>query len=271
MREKLNIQGQEIGLKQINQEDYVSLTDMARTKRPESRPDDIIRSYIKSPGIILFLEEWEKAYGDVKPDLWVAFKNELLSPSFSPTVKQFLLQTGSIGIVSTPGRYGGTYAHIDIAFEFATWLEPKFKLLLIRDYRRLKAQEAKRLNEGWDIPRFLVKGSLSLQNAAIKQTLEPRKEGKAKEFVYADEADLLNIAVFGMTAKQFRERYPNQKGNQRDHASTLELIVLDYLSALNAHFIRQGARQDARLEVLIEFARFAFDTLSTDERFALDE
>ena len=271
MSEKIQIEGKAIALKQIGQEDYVSLTDMARSKRPDSRPDDIIRAYLRSPGVILFLEEWEKAYGDFKPDLWVAFKTELLSPSFNPTVKQYLTQTESVGIFSSPGRYGGTFAHIDIAFEFATWLEPRFKLFLIRDYRRLKAEEAKRLNEGWDIPRFLVKGSLVLQTAAIKESLVPRIQGKEKEFVYANEADVLNQAVFGMTAKQFREQYPEVEGNQRDNASTLELIVLDYLSVLNAHFIRQGARQDARLDVLIEFARFAFDTLSMDSRFSFDD
>ena len=271
MSEKINIEGREIALKQVGQEDYASLTDMARSKRPNSRPDDIIRAYLRSPGVILFLEEWEKAYGDFKPDLWVAFKSELLSPSFNPTVKQYLTQTQSRGIFSTPGRYGGTFAHIDIAFEFATWLEPRFKLFLIRDYRRLKAQEAKRLKEGWDIPRFLVKGSFALQNAAIKRTLAHQKEGKEKEFVYADEADVLNKAVFGITAKQFREQYPEAKGNQRDNASTVELIVLDYLSALNSHFILKGARQDARLEVLIEFARFAFETLSADSRFSLED
>lgn len=271
MSKKMNIEGKEIALKQVGKEDFVSLTDMARLKRPDSRPDDIIRAYVRSPGVILFLEEWEKAYGDFKPDLWVAFKNELLSPSFSPTVRQYIIQTGSTGIFSTPGRYGGTFAHIDIAFEFATWLEPRFKLFLIRDYRRLKTQEAKRLEEGWDIPRFLVKGSLALQTAAIEKSLAPRLQGRAKDFVYADEADVLNLAVFGMTAKQFREQFPDAKGNQRDNASTLELIVLDYLSALNAHFIRQGANQSARLEVLIDFARFAFETLSDDPRFSFED
>ncbi|MEM6804895.1 MAG: KilA-N domain-containing protein [Bacteroidota bacterium] len=270
MSERIKIDGKEISIKSVNDQDYISLTDMAK-QREDANPKFIVRNWLRNNNTLLFLNAWELQNN---PNFKVAqmgtFRLDVQDNSRMPSVQRYIEMTDAIGIISKSGRYGGTFAQRDIAFEFATWLSPVFKLNLITEFQRLKAEEAKRLNEGWDIPRFLVKGSLSLQNEAISRTLANKKAGKDKEFVYANEADVLNKAVFGMTAKQFREQYPDAQGNQRDNASTLELIVLDYLSALNSHFILQGARQDARIEVLIEFSRFAFETLEKDTRFSLE-
>jgi hypothetical protein len=227
-------------------DDYISLTDIAKHKDP-SASNEIIRNWLRNRNTIEFLGIWEKIYNpDFKHVEFDGFKKEAGLNSFTLSPKKWIERTNAIGIVSKAGRYGGTYAYKDIAFEFASWVSVEFKLYLIKEFQRLKEQEFKQL--GWDIKRNLTKMNYHIHTDAIKQNLIPQTLTPSQvNFVYANEADILNIALFGKTAKEWRDQNLDKKGNIRDEADVNQLICLANLESLNAHFIQEKLTQTQRL------------------------
>jgi hypothetical protein len=260
---KISVLDKEITLFTQNKEDYICLTDMARFKDPE-RTDYIIQNWLRNRSTIEFLGIWEQLYNlDFKPIEFEGFKNQAGLNSFVLTPKQWIEKTSAIGIISKSGRYGGTYAHKDIAFEFASWISVEFKLYLIKEFQRLKDEELKQL--GWDIRRNLTKINYLIHTDAIKQNLIPPKLSKEQiNLVYASEADILNMALFGMTAKDWREKNPDLKGNIRDFAEISQLVCLSNLENLNAHFIQEGLPQNERLLKLNQIAISQIKLLTVD-------
>jgi len=262
---KISVLSKEVRIYSKDQEDYICLTDMARYKDPE-RTDYIIQNWLRNRTTIEFLGIWEHlnnaGFNHIEFD---GFRRQAGLNSFVLTAKQWIEKTGAIGIVSKPGRYGGTYAHKDIAFEFASWISVEFKLYLIKEFQRLKEQEHKQL--GWDIRRNLTKINYRIHTDAIKENLIPAELSKAQmNLVYATEADVLNMALFGMTAKQWRESNPDLKGNVRDYADISQLVCLSNLENLNAHFINDGLSQAERLEKLNKIAIHQMKLLTENTR-----
>ena len=248
---KINVEGSEISIIAIDDKDYISLTDMVRNIENGLA---LIEKWLRNKNTIDFLCIWEEMYNpDFNSLEFEGIKNEAGLNRFILSVKQWVEKTNSIGIVAKAGRYGGTYAHKDIAFEFASWVSPYFKLYLIKEFERLKEEEQKKL--GWDIKRNLAKINYRIHTDAIKNNLIPEKLPKEKiNFIYANEADILNMALFGMTAKEWREENPNLKGNIRDYADISQLVCLSNLENLNAVFINKGMKQSDRLGKLNSIA-----------------
>lgn len=260
---KLNAKGHEISvIAYENQEDYISLTDIAKQKNPDA-PADIIKNWLRSRSTIEFLGLWESLNNsDFKLVEFDQFKNESGSNSFVLSPKKWIDSTNAIGITSRAGRYGGTYAHRDIAFEFASWISPEFKLYIIKDYQRLREDESYRLSKDWNLRRQISKTNYRIHTDSIKENLINNKLSKKQiGFTYADEADVLNVALFGLTAKEWRSRNPDKDGNMRDYASIEELIVMSNLESMNAQFISEKLPQSERLEKLNEMARFQLESL----------
>ncbi|MEO1218483.1 MAG: KilA-N domain-containing protein [Bacteroidota bacterium] len=271
MAEKINIEGQEISIKIVNENDYISLTDIAR-RRYAQEPKDVVRSWLNNNSTLLYLEAWEKMYNpDFKGGEMTPFKIQASEGRIRLRVQDYIKRTSAIGIISKSGRYGGTYAHKDIAFEFASWLEPVFKLFLITEFQRLKSEEYKQKELEWDTSRFLSKINYSLQTTAIEENLIPKLEGREKGLAYATEADLINLALFGQTAKQWRMDNPEIKGNIRDHASITQLIVLSNLETHNSYLIKAGASKEARFARLCEIAESQLEIFSKDKRLNDDK
>jgi hypothetical protein len=246
---KINVLDKEITLYTRGKEDYICITDIAKVKNAQAT-GLIISHWLSTRFTVEFMGVWEKIHN---PDFNVTefsnIKNESGSNGFVLTVKQWVEKTRAIGIISKPGRYGGTYAHKDIAFEFASWVSVEFKLYLIKEFQRLKDEELKQL--GWDIKRNLAKINYRIHTDAIKNNLIPPELSKSQiNFVYASEADVLNVALFGKTAKQWRDENPEQKGNIRDDANISQLVCLSNLENLNALFINEGLTQKERLKRL---------------------
>jgi len=233
----------------INKDDYISLTDIAKYK-DDSEANDIIRNWLRNRNTIEFLGIWEQLYNtDFKPVEFDGFRKEAGLNSFTMSTKKWIETTNAIGLVSKSGRYGGTYAHKDIAFEFASWISVEFKLYLIKEFQRLKDEEQKQL--GWDIRRNLTKINYRIHTDAIKTNLIPKTlTSQQISHVYASEADILNVALFGMTAKIWRDANPGRKGNIRDDADVSQLVCLANLETLNALFIQEGLSQQERLQKL---------------------
>ncbi len=249
----INVLSKEVSVQTHHDEDYICLTDIARFKNPE-RTDDLIRNWLRNRNTIEFLGIWEHLNNaNFKPVEFDGFKKQAGLNSFTLTPKQWIEQTDAVGIISKRGRYGGTYAHKDIAFEFAAWVSVEFKLYLIKEFQRLKDQERRQL--GWDIKRNLAKINYRIHTDAIKANLIP-PELTAREtgLVYASEADVLNMALFAVTAKQWRQSNPTVKGNIRDHANVAQLVCLSNLENLNALFIEEGLSQQQRLHKLNKIA-----------------
>jgi hypothetical protein len=249
MKETIIAKGTEIAvISGGDTDDYISLTDIAKYKNPEF-PADVIKNWLRSRSTIEFLGLWETMNNpNFKLVEFDQFKNESGSNSFVLNPQKWISSTNAVGIRSTSGRYGGTFAHKDIAFEFASWISPEFKLYIIKDYQRLKADENSRLSLGWNLNRTLAKINYRIHTDAIKDVLIPPDVTPQKQNItYANEADLLNVALFGMTAKEWRQANPDAKGNIRDEASLQQLIVLSNMESLNAEFIRQGLSQKERL------------------------
>ena len=259
---KINVEGSEISIISIDDKDYISLTDMVRNIENGLA---LIEKWLRNKNTIEFLGIWEEMYNpDFNSLEFEGIKNEAGLNRFVLSVKQWVEKTNSIGIVAKAGRYGGTYAHKDIAFEFASWLSPYFKLYLIKEFERLKEEEQKKL--GWDIKRNLAKINYRINTDAIKNNLIPEKLPKEKiNFIYANEADILNMALFGMTAKEWRDENPNLKGNIRDYADISQLVCLSNLENLNAVFINEGMKQSDRLEKLNSIAIEQMKILSEAE------
>ena len=215
---KLHAKGYEISvIAYEDQEDYISLTDIAKQKNPDA-PADIIKNWLRSRSTIEFLGLWESLNNaDFKLVEFDQFKNESGSNSFVLSPKKWIDSTNAIGITSRAGRYGGTYAHRDIAFEFASWISPEFKLYIIKDYQRLREDESYRLSKDWNLRRQISKTNYRIHTDSIKENLINNKLSKKQiGFTYADEADVLNVALFGLTAKEWRSRNPDKDGNMRD-------------------------------------------------------
>ena len=247
---KITVQNTDITVIQYKEEDYISLTDMARSQMQEH----IIFRWLSLKSTIEYLGEWEMLYNpDFNCTEFGTIKNAAGSNNFVLSVKTWIERTNAIGIRSKAGRYGGTYAHRDIAYHFGMWISPKFQLLLVKEYQRLKTEEQKML--GWSAKRELSKINYRIHTDAIKTHLLPAEITREQaSYVYADEADVLNVAMFGKTARQWREENPNLKGNIRDYASINELICLSNMENLNAVFIEQSIPQSERLMKLNQIA-----------------
>ena len=242
------VKGTEITIFQGNQSEYISLTDIARYKDIE-RTDSIIQNWLRNRNTIELLGFWEQLNNpDFKPIEFDGFKKQAGLNSFILTAKQWIEKTNAIGLISKSGRYGGTFAHKDIAFEFASWISIEFKLYIIKEFQRLKEDENDRLQLDWNLQRTLAKVNYRIHTDAIKETLIPKELNKTQiSFVYANEADLLNVALFGFTAKQWRDANPTAAGNVRDIATLEQLVVLSNMESINAVLIHQGLSQSERL------------------------
>lgn len=254
-KEQIQVQGISVSMRQINGSDYICLTDIARYKDTE-RSDYILQNWLRLRSTIEFIGLWEQLnnpqFNSIEFD---GFKQGAGSNSFSLTPKRWIEATGAIGLVSKAGRYGGTYAHKDIAFEFASWISAEFKLYLITEFQRLKEDESQRLQLGWNLQRTLAKINYHIHTDAIKDNLIPPTLKKAEiGLMYASEADLLNKALYGLTAKEWRESNPKLDGNIRDHSTIEQLVVLSNLESLNSVLIQQGLSQAERLKQLNQIA-----------------
>ena len=266
---KIDVQGSLVAVMPLDDSDYISLTDIARHKN-SGRSDDLIRNWLRNRNTLEFIGIWEQLNNpNFKPVEFDGFRKQSGLNSFTLTPKQWIEATSAIGIISRAGRYGGTYAHKDIAFEFAAWISVEFKLYLIKEFQRLKEQEHKQL--GWNIRRNLAKINYRIHTDAIKENLIPPELTKQQvSFVYAAEADVLNMALFGMTAKQWRENQPDEKGNIRDFANVSQLVCLSNLENLNALFIQEEIAQPERLKKLNRIAIQQMHLL-TDEMNMLEQ
>jgi len=258
---KIEVQGISIGV--IEQKDYICITDIARFKDPD-RTDYIIQNWMRNRNTVEFLGIWERLNNpDFNPIEFEGFRNQAGLNSFVLTPKQWVEKTNAIGIFSKAGRYGGTFAHKDIAFEFASWVSVEFKLYLIKEFQRLKDEEFKQLD--WDIKRNLTKINYRIHTDAIKKNLIPSELSKTQAaIVYASEADVLNVALFGKTAKEWRDANPDKDGNIRDYADVSQLVCLANLETINAHLIQQGVEQSERLVLLNKTAIQQMKILTSD-------
>jgi len=258
---KINVQNIEITITSINNEDYISLTDMLKAKDG----DFFISDWLRNRNTVEFLGIWERIYNPTfNYGEYATIRNQTGLNSYKISVKEWTAKTNAIGLKAKAGRYGGTYAHKDIAFEFGMWISPEFKIYLIKEFQRLKEQEQKLL--GWDIKRNLTKINYRIHTDAIKENLIPKELTiKQMNVVYATEADILNMALFGKTAKQWRDENPNKKGNIRDYANISQLICLSNLENLNAHFICESIDQSERLKKLNLIAIYQMKLLVLDK------
>ena len=259
---KITVQNTQITVVTINERDYISLTDMVRNIENGLA---LIEKWLRNKNTIEFLGIWEEMYNpNFNSPEFEGIKNAAGLNRFILSVKQWVEKTNSRGIIAKAGRYGGTYAHKDIAFEFATWVSPQFKLYLIREFQRLKDEEQKQL--GWTAKRELSKINYRIHTDAIKQNLIPEEVTAAQaSIIYAEEADVLNVAMFGQTAKQWREAHPELKGNIRDYASINELICLANMENINAVLIDEGVPQGDRLVRLNQIAINQMRVLENDD------
>jgi hypothetical protein len=227
--------------------DFISLTDIAKYKSDD--PTATIQNWMRNKDVIEFLGLWEQLNNPAfNPLEFEVFRNAAGSNAFTLSPQKWIRATNAVGIISKAGRYGGTFAHKDIAFEFASWISAEFKLYIIKDYQRLKDDENSRLALGWNLSRTLSKINYKIHTDAIKGSLIPPELSPAKiSYTYASEADVLNVALFGLTAREWRDANPDSKGNIRDEATLQQLIVLSNMEAMNADFIRQGLSQSDRL------------------------
>ena len=248
---KIIVENTEITVVEIDEKDYISLTDMVKSIENGLA---LIEKWLRNKDTIEFLGIWEEMYNpSFNSPEFEGIKNAAGLNRFILSVKQWIEKTNAIGIMAKAGRYGGTYAHKDLAFEFASWVSPQFKLYLLREFQRLKEEEQKQL--GWSAKRELAKINYHIHTDAIKQNLIPQKLTPAQiSIIYANEADVLNVALFGITAKEWRELNPDLKGNIRDYATINQLICLSNMENLNAVFINEGISQKERLIKLNQIA-----------------
>lgn len=252
---KIKIQGNPITIYNGGKDEFISLTDMARF-RDNERTNYIIQNWMRTRNAIEFCGLWEKLNNpNFKSIEFDAFKNESGSNSFTLTPQKWIDNTNAVGIISKSGRYGGTFAHRDIAFEFASWISPEFKFYLIQEFQRLKEEENNRLKLEWNFQRMLTKVNYKIHTDAIKENLIPSElTNQHTSQIYATEADVLNMSLFGITAKEWREKNPTEKGNIRDCATIQQLVVLSNLESINAMLISQEINQQNRLIQLNKIA-----------------
>lgn len=255
IKETIRAKGIDIGIYTTDFEnEYISLTDIAKYKSDD--PNAVIQNWMRNKDVLEFLGLWESLHNpDFKPLEFEGFKNEAGVNAFTMSPKKWIDATQAIGIISKAGRYGGTYAHSDIAFEFASWISPEFKLYIIKDYKRLKADENSKLSLKWNLNREISKLNYRIHTNAVKENLIPPELTKEQiYFTYASEADLLNVVLFGKTAKQWRSENSEKKGNIRDDATINQLLVLANMESYNAVLIVQGRTQAERMVALRDLA-----------------
>lgn len=252
---KINIDDSEISvIFGLHDEDYICLTDMVKAGDNSDRTNIVIQNWMRRKDTISYLGVWENLHNpDFKSIEFDAIKNASGTNRFILTAKEWIERTGAIGIIAKSGRYGGTYAHKDIAYHFGMWLSPEFNLLVVKEFQRLKEEEQKAL--GWSAKRELAKINYHIHTDAIKEHLVPQEiDTYHRSLIYANEADVLNVALFGMTAKEWRDAHPEDKGNIRDYATINQLICLSNMENLNAVFIHEGMPQSERLQKLNQIA-----------------
>ncbi len=268
VKTEINVIDNKIGIMRIGDVDYISLTDLARYADAEE-PRLPIRDWMRNKEVISYLGLWESMNNkNFKGGEFATFKNEAGSNKFKMSPQKWIKETNAIGIVSKSGRYdGGTFAHPDIAFEFASWLSPEFKLYLIKEFERLKSNEMYQQKIEWHANRLLSKLNYVVHTDAIKKYIVPKLTENQIKFVYAEEADVLNVALFGMTAKEWRESNSDlaKNGNMRDYTDLLHLIILNNLENSNAEFIRLNMTQSERLIRLNESARNQMEALMNNK------
>lgn len=266
IKDTIHANGIDIGIYTTDFEnEFISLTDIARYKSDE--PKDVIKNWMRSKDTLEFLGLWEQLHNSTfKGVEFDTFRNQAGSNAFTMSPSKWIDATNAIGIVSKSGRYGGTFAHSDIAFEFASWVSPEFKLYIIKDYKRLKTEENSRLSLRWNLNREISKLNYRVHTNAIKENLiPPVLTAQQISYTYASEADLLNTVLFGKTAKEWRDSNPNEKGNIRDDATIYQLLVLANMESYNAILIKQGKSQAERMQLLHELAVQQMKTLSSLE------
>ncbi|MBU4220571.1 MAG: KilA-N domain-containing protein [Euryarchaeota archaeon] len=268
----IEVQGTAIAIVSQKDEDYISLTDIAKY-RNKQEPFAIINNWMRSRSTIEFLGLWEKLSNpDFKPLEFERFRSEAGNNYFVLSPQRWIESTNAIGFISKSGRYGGTYAHKDIAFEFASWISSEFKLYLIKEFQRLKDDENRRLSLAWNLNRTISKLNYRIHTDAIKAHLIPSLVTPEQAAItYANEADLLNVALFGQTARQWRDANPKLDGNMRDYASIEQLLVLANIEGMNAEFIHMGLTQGVRLKRLNEIAIRQMKTLTASNTRALED
>ncbi len=241
----IKVEGKEITVILVKEQEYISLTDMLKAKDG----DFFISDWLRNRNTIEYLGIWETVYNpNFNYGEFAIIKSQAGLNSYKISVKEWVEKTSAIGLKATAGRYGGTYAHPDIAFEFGMWISPQFKIYLVKEFQRLKSEENDRLKLEWNLQRTLAKVNYQIHTDAIKENLIPQEITKQQaSFVYANEADLLNVALFGITAKEWRDNNPDKTGNIRDYATLEQLVVLSNMESVNALLIRQGLSQSERL------------------------
>ena len=264
IKETIHANGIDIGIyTQDFENEFISLTDIARYKSDD--PTAVIQNWMRNRDVIEFLGLWERLHNpDCNPLEFEGFRKQAGANAFTMSPKKWIETTNAIGIVSKAGRYGGTYAHSDIAMSFATWISPEFQLYIMKDYRRLKADENSRLSLNWNLNREISKLNYRIHTDAIKDNLIPPELTPAQvAYTYANEADMLNVVLFGKTAKQWKDENSAAKGNMRDVATLNQLLVLANLESYNAVLINQGKMQKERMELLRQLAVQQLQTLET--------
>lgn len=263
IKTEIKVKDNLIGIMRVGNVDYISLTDLAKFKN-DKNPANVIIHWLSNKDTALYIGLWEELnnenfnfteYREIRI-------NEIGTSSYTMSPKQWIQRTNAIGLISKGGKYSiGTYAHPDLAFEFASWLNVEFKLYLIKEFERLKQNESYQNKVEWSVRRELAKTNYRIHTDSIKENIIPTLTENQKQYVYANEADILNVALFGMTAKEWKDRNPNLDGNMRDYANILQLVILVNLENLNAEMINQGIPQSKRLERLNEIAKKQFDIL----------
>ncbi len=263
IKTEIKVKDNLIGIMRVGNVDYISLTDLAKFKN-DKNPANVIIHWLSNKDTALYVGLWEELnnenfnfteYREIRI-------NEIGTSSYTMSPKQWIQRTNAIGLISKGGKYSiGTYAHPDLAFEFASWLNVEFKLYLIREFERLKQNESYQNKIEWSVRRELAKTNYRIHTDSIKENIIPTLTENQKQYVYANEADILNVALFGKTAKEWKDENPNLDGNMRDYANILQLVILVNLENLNAEMINQGIAQNKRLERLNEIAKKQFDIL----------
>ena len=269
IKEKIIVKDQEISIIRIDNKDYISLTDLARYADVDE-PRLPIRDWMRNKEVISYLGLWESINNEnFKGGEFAPFKNEAGSNKFKMSPQKWIRETNAIGIISKSGNNGGTFAHADIALEFASWLSPEFKLYVIQEFQRLKKNEAYQNKVDWQANRVLAKVNYLVHTNAIKNTIVPNLTEKQKRFVYAEEADVLNVALFGITAKEWRNNNKDiaDKGNIRDYTDLLHLIILNNLENINAELIEMKLPQRERLIKLNNIAKKQMELLKNNKSF----
>ena len=262
---KMHVKDNLVKVMRVNGVDYISLTDLARYKNPNN-PGDVIIKWMSNKSSFDFYSLWEELFNDnFKLAEFREFKNDAANNSFTMSPSRWISFTNSKGFINKRGKYdGGTFAHPDIALEFASWIDPAFKLYLIKEFERLKHNETYQERIEWSVRRSLSKTNYRIHTDSIKENIVPTLTDKQKLFIYANEADVINVALFGMTAKEWKENNPDKEGNIRDYTDILHLVVLSNLEVLNASMIENNISQKDRLEKLNKTARRQINILTND-------